>query len=418
VNPGRLLAISVVLNLGLAGAIAFRVLGTAPLPSSPVTSARPVVRKVVETRDVVQPGAVVQQDWRAVENEDYRKYIANLRAIGCPEETIRDIIILDIHKQYTERWKKANPLKTFKFWESTYDGFGVESKSGEERARERALADFTREKRDLVRSLLGVDLVEELAKYHMSNSRADLENMWTFLTPEKRDVIKKIQSRYAELTQAIRSQADPDGYLPPELQKQIKELRARNEAELAQTMSPAELEEYNLRMSPTATRVRADLSAFDPSEDEYKRIFALRKEYEDKLADLALDPTDPQLAKERTEAARLMDEKIKAVLTPNRFEEYKLARDAEYRDAFRFVTLWELPKDAAGAIYGMRRAVDAQVRKLRADNSVDKPTKQTMMTAIQAETQRSLKNALGEKAYQSYMRTRGSWARDLARTVP
>src|SRR6267143_1034937 len=31
-------------------------------------------------------------DWRAVESPDYRQYLANLRAIGCPEETIRDII--------------------------------------------------------------------------------------------------------------------------------------------------------------------------------------------------------------------------------------------------------------------------------------------------------------------------------------
>jgi len=31
-------------------------------------------------------------DWRQVESEDYRTYLANLRAIGCPETTIRDIV--------------------------------------------------------------------------------------------------------------------------------------------------------------------------------------------------------------------------------------------------------------------------------------------------------------------------------------
>src|SRR5437899_3128213 len=30
-------------------------------------------------------------DWRQVESEDYRQYVANLRALGCPEQTVRDI---------------------------------------------------------------------------------------------------------------------------------------------------------------------------------------------------------------------------------------------------------------------------------------------------------------------------------------
>src|SRR6516162_1933421 len=34
--------------------------------------------------------------WRDVESPDYPVYIANLRAIGCPEQTIRDLIIADV----------------------------------------------------------------------------------------------------------------------------------------------------------------------------------------------------------------------------------------------------------------------------------------------------------------------------------
>jgi hypothetical protein len=35
--------------------------------------------------------------WSRLESRDYRTYIANLRAIGCPEQTIRDIITADVH---------------------------------------------------------------------------------------------------------------------------------------------------------------------------------------------------------------------------------------------------------------------------------------------------------------------------------
>ena len=34
--------------------------------------------------------------WSAIESTDYKKYIANLRGIGCPEQTIHDIIFADV----------------------------------------------------------------------------------------------------------------------------------------------------------------------------------------------------------------------------------------------------------------------------------------------------------------------------------
>src|SRR6185369_1114568 len=36
--------------------------------------------------------------WGQLESEDYRTYINRLRSIGCPEETIRDLIIADLEK--------------------------------------------------------------------------------------------------------------------------------------------------------------------------------------------------------------------------------------------------------------------------------------------------------------------------------
>src|ERR1051326_5188840 len=41
--------------------------------------------------------------WREVESADYPTYIANLRDIGCPEQTIRDIIIADVNALYARK---------------------------------------------------------------------------------------------------------------------------------------------------------------------------------------------------------------------------------------------------------------------------------------------------------------------------
>src|SRR5215204_2753973 len=39
-------------------------------------------------------------NWSFIESTNYQTYIGNLRAIGCPEETVRDIILTDISKLF------------------------------------------------------------------------------------------------------------------------------------------------------------------------------------------------------------------------------------------------------------------------------------------------------------------------------
>ena len=41
--------------------------------------------------------------WRDLESDDYPTYIANLRDIGCPDQTIRDIIIADVNALFSRR---------------------------------------------------------------------------------------------------------------------------------------------------------------------------------------------------------------------------------------------------------------------------------------------------------------------------
>ena len=44
-----------------------------------------------------------QFGWEQVEAEDYLVYLANLRAVGCPETKIRNIIITDVNELITKR---------------------------------------------------------------------------------------------------------------------------------------------------------------------------------------------------------------------------------------------------------------------------------------------------------------------------
>ncbi|HEX3987884.1 MAG TPA: hypothetical protein VHZ30_00550, partial [Verrucomicrobiae bacterium] len=58
-------------------------------------------------------------NWSQVESTDYRQYIANLRSIGCPESTIKDIIMTDVMRLYAQRrGQYYRNGREFKYWET------------------------------------------------------------------------------------------------------------------------------------------------------------------------------------------------------------------------------------------------------------------------------------------------------------
>ena len=99
------LRISIWLNLGLLGALIFVAAnqrreastmsraGTETIPSTGVTINAPVAA----TKDLPKPFR-----WSQLEStSDYRIYVANLRAIGCPEATIQDIVSGDAGRAFS-----------------------------------------------------------------------------------------------------------------------------------------------------------------------------------------------------------------------------------------------------------------------------------------------------------------------------
>src|SRR6187551_13474 len=124
-----ILVLSVALNLVACGAVAYLV-STKPKTET-VSVASSKEASVVQTNSrakgklgslLTTTNTITQKiNWRIVESEDYRQYIENLRAIGCPEETIRDIIIADVNKLFEARRKEARAASTnkFEFWKAS-----------------------------------------------------------------------------------------------------------------------------------------------------------------------------------------------------------------------------------------------------------------------------------------------------------
>src|SRR5436305_6744109 len=74
--------------------------------------------------------------WSEIESSDYRTYIANLRRGGCPEKTIRDIIVADVNDLYAERIAKEITFPEQKWWLPQPDMDAFESGMSQLRALE------------------------------------------------------------------------------------------------------------------------------------------------------------------------------------------------------------------------------------------------------------------------------------------
>src|SRR5436853_7347407 len=75
------------------------------------------VRKVNSTNVLATLAGRI--NWASIESTNYHTYITNLRAIGCPEETVRDIIITDISKLFAKRRAALRAqLQPYKFWQT------------------------------------------------------------------------------------------------------------------------------------------------------------------------------------------------------------------------------------------------------------------------------------------------------------
>ena len=88
--------------------------------------------------------------------------------------------------------------------------------------------------------------------------------------------------------------------------------------ELARFLTPGELQEFEMRNTGTADLLRDRLSTFNPSPEEFKAIFDLQNRYHNANVDFSFNEINDQA----------FQEKVKAVLTPERYEDYRRAYDS------------------------------------------------------------------------------------------
>lgn len=369
-------------------------------PASPVASSPPATAPGVV---VVTNKSGASFDWRQVESDDYKKYIANLRAIGCPERTIRDIITADVNELFKERERtsRASSTNKFAFWKTGMQMFA--QAFDEEKIK--AEQELRKEKRAPLTELLGSAPEEkpDLAAAAMGGAKL-MEQMLDFLPSDKQSAVAEVLQKYqAKMMKDLgKSGFDVDSM------KDITKIQCEMEAELAKTLSPQEMEDFNLRMSNTANMMRFQLASFEPDEQEFRNVFKLKKAFDDEFGFAGIAPTD-KAEKEKFDAAKKeLNAQLKQVLG-DRYADYERAQDYTYQG------LYAVSKEATVAAYDMKKAAEAEAKKIGNDKSLTAEQRKAALQGIQQETRNSLRTTFGDKAFESYQKNPGAyWLKGLA----
>jgi len=318
--------------------------------------------------------------WREVESADYPTYVANLRSIGCPEQTVRDIIIADVNVVYSR--KRALDLVTAdqQWWRSVPDPNVV-------RAAAQKVRELEVERRSLLTRLLGPNWETGDLVSIPRPSRPGVLLDGTTLGPlsiETKQAVQNVSTRSQERMQAYldaqrNAGKDPD---PVELAK----LRQQTRDDLARLLSPPELEEFLLRYSQVANDLRADFGQirfFDATPDEFRAVFRATDALDQRIQLLA-DAKDPGSLQARKALEDQRENAIKTALGPKRYEQYRLLHDPTYRDAVAAAEEAGTP-EAAQALYAIDLAAQGEQDRIRGDTNLTDSQKSVELKKLELE---------------------------------
>ena len=337
--------------------------------------------------------------WSQLLSKDLKIYIERLRAVNCPEQTIRDIVTGEVNRLFAQRVRSiVSPNNAYWNTENSPWNSGQQKK----------IRAIDKEKVALLRELLGPDPDEE------SNREMQMMGFWDrtldFLPAEKMDRAVEIQEKYNELQQEIYSAG---GMIDAEDRKKLREINEKKLAELATFLSPEEVAEYEIRSSQLSMQLRHDLELFEPTESDFRQIYAIRKAREEDLT-YSGDPNDKEANDRREKAIRETDAQIKALLGDERFQAYKRAGDWNYREMLRLVDRLELPRESAAKVYTLKKDVEDLAAKIRSSSEYTPEQRKEELKKLRQQTQTAITETLGDAGWKKYNERQGWWLNNIS----
>lgn len=384
------LFLSVLLNLALG----FVLIHSNRQSSEPAPSS-PVVVQTIEGPAVIKTNLVVRRlnfTWSQIETNDYRAYIENLRAISCPESTIRDIIVADVTALYERKRLTEIVTPEQQWWRSNPDGVVAQAAMQQAHSLET-------EKRALLDELLG-------SKWQGSsnweavafNARFDGPILGA-LSEESKEALRNLEMRTSQRRLDYANAQESKG--EPLNSGELKRLRDESRSELAKILAPAQLEEYLLRYSDVARNMRRELQGFEVSPEEFQKIFRVRNAL-DQQSPVELTGTDVVSLQHQKDMAKQREASLEEALGADRYRLFQYTQDPLFRDAQSSAQEMGVAAEMVLPIFEINRVAEIERQRIQSDITLSTEDQAAAWASAASKRDDSLRQILGSNAYDQY----------------
>jgi hypothetical protein len=382
------LTVSAVLNLVLLVAW-LAAIRPAPTPERFVAR-RTVVTNIlrpIRTNVLFQPRLL---SWKDIESDDYPTYVRNLRGIGCPPETVRDIIVADVNALFARRRAVEVPHAAQQWWRLEPDSELADLITTK-------TSELERERRDLLTRLLGSGWEEAIAAGEAPGAGDELSGpLLGDLTEEARRQVRAIERASRERAATLLREHGPGASLKAaESARLERETRAR----LAEVLNPEQLEEYLLRHSLTAQRLRAELKEVDVTPEEFRSLFKAMDALDAEKTELG-EGSDPASRKRLAELERKEQAALEKEVGTARYVRLRLARDAVFRDTWNVAEKAGVAAEQVIPLYQVNQATIEERRRVLADDSLPPEEQTRRLAELYEQRLVALRALVGADAFQ------------------
>jgi hypothetical protein len=328
----------------------------------------------------------IQSDEQTKTNE-YQTYLESLRAVGCPEDKVRYIVLADINELFSKKRVKEAVTHDIQWWRSEPEP----SIAGALQAKGRTLEE---ERRALIEKYLGSDVVESEKGEAMLWSNVQLTGpVLGNLPPEVHNTVQEICGKSIERHQGAFWARVNEGQSPSSVD--MARLREQTRADLRKVLNTDGMEEFLLRYSHNAHNLRNELRGFNPTPDEFRKILRATDsmDHQLQLQYGGIEALSPQ-QRERHLAQR--EAAIKEVLGPARYQDYLMVKDPLYRQAQATASQYGAPEKAIMPIYQMTKANETRRQKILNDAALTAQQKSEALNAVNQDQMRSVQQIVTE----------------------
>lgn len=343
--------------------------------------------------------------WRSLESTNYDVFVANLRAVGCPERTIRDIIVGEVWHQY----QRAKVYKDYStpFW------LNGPRRVAAQRTREAELIRLRTGLAATLRRLFGCEWSPELERDPLDDE-VMLGRLLVGDVPEE-EFERAMGLIFAAIEAKNEVRWRCRGVFLDEDHAELCHRRDDIERRLRAVLSPAQFDEFRARVGFMEFVIdRDEVLELAPTGDELRRI-GLASSSVRHLGWKLLDLDDSEDEMEKQAAEQELKARLLEILGAERFAELELLADSDYRSILAFAKDTSLPQETARKLYAVRQLAQEEVRRLRNDKALDAATRAAELEAVGSTLLQNVGSLLRPDLLGEYLGSSGRWVTNLNR---